>query len=242
MGAAKSIALISVGSVVLSVLATFIAYRVTGMPMDLVVYVVAVIVPLIVAPFASSTVVNLLFELEKAHTRVRTLAVTDELTGAYNRRHFFEIAEAEFERSMRHSLPLSVLLLDGDNFKKINDTYGHLCGDQVLQTLGRLCTGTIRKNDVFARYGGEEFIVLLPHTDAQGAQVLAERIRRLILEQPVVYGGEQILFTVSIGAATSSPGIQHFSQIVDQADQSLYKAKNSGKNCVVIAGQETQMV
>lgn len=231
MGVAKGVGVITLVSILMSVLATFIAYQITGMRMEPIVYAVAIAVPVVVAPLASSTVIRLLFELEKAHTRVRTLAVTDELTGAYNRRYFFEIAESEFERAVRHSLPLSVLLIDGDNFKHINDLHGHLCGDQVLQNLCRLCSSTIRQHDVLARYGGEEFILLLPHTDTHGAQVLAERIRSRIADNPLVYEGQQIFFTVSIGIATLESGIYQFSKLVDNADQALYRAKGSGKNC-----------
>ena len=174
-------------------------------------------------------------ERRHAQAELHNLARTDSLTGLYNRRYFYEIAEKEFSKSIRYNRPLSLLLFDIDLFKEINDTYGHLAGDQALIQLGKLLHKISREVDTAARYGGEEFVVLLPETTHSGVQNFAERLRRSVEELVIQYENNSIRFTVSIGVAgwTDDQRAETFDHLISQADQALYKAKREGRNRVV---------
>lgn len=187
--------------------------------------------------------VLLSFFLEQRHLRAFLLevqleraATTDPLTGLYNRRYFIETAERELARARRYSKPLSVLMLDIDHFKRINDTYGHPVGDEVLKLLARQAAPQLRKLDVLARLGGEEFAVLLSETGGDGAALLAERLRKSLSELTVRAMGATLKFTVSIGCAevmVNSQGEDILSAL-ERADEALYRAKESGRNRVVV--------
>lgn len=163
-----------------------------------------------------------------------TMAITDPLTGAFNRRHFFALGEKEVERSIRCGLPVSVVIFDMDNFKLINDTFGHLVGDQVLCALSAYCRDTIRPYDIFARFGGEEFILLLPETRGEQAFQVAERMRARIANHLVDLPQGPVSTSASFGVAElnllDTPTLD---KLVDRADQALYRAKRSGRNRVV---------
>jgi len=162
---------------------------------------------------------------------VKSLAIRDGLTGLYNSRHFQEMLAHQVEVSRRYGWPLSLLFLDIDNFKSINDTYGHLEGDLVLKNLARFLQSHIRLADVPCRYGGEEFVALLPQTSRTQARHLAERLRAEIAATPIPLSHGDIYITVSIGVACLfSP--QSGEDLVKTADAALYKAKQSGKNRV----------
>ena len=164
------------------------------------------------------------------------LANTDELTGLKNRRYFFERSVEEIKRSARYLVPLSVILLDIDRFKSINDTYGHETGDLVLKKLAEILNGVVREQDLASRHGGEEFTILLPHTDKQAAAEVAERLRRRIEENSIELSeGRIIRFTVSLGIAQLSENLSSLDQILSAADEALYEAKESGRNKVVLA-------
>lgn len=240
LGATKSVTLITVVSLAMSLLVTTLAFQISGLPIDPAVLLVAVIVPMIVAPLASSTMVSLLFELDQAHRTVQEQSITDALTGVHNRRHFFEAAQVEFARCQRRGNPVSLLMIDGDNFKRINDVYGHLCGDQVLRQIARACRDSVRAHDLVARLGGEEFAVLLAEAGAADAHLVAERIRRRIAESELSYAGKTVSFTVSIGVAVWRPTVSHLEQVMDRADQALYRAKRMGKNRVELAELEAE--
>lgn len=173
-------------------------------------------------------------ERKRAEDGLKQLARTDPLTGLFNRRHFFEIAGYEFAKAVRHQRPLSAIIFDVDLFKGINDTFGHMIGDQVLLHIGALLRSNIRKTDIAARYGGEEFILLLPETDSTGAKILAEQLRQLLESSPVQVQHERILFTVSIGVSwkDAEQPLEMFDQLILQADEALYSAKRSGRNQV----------
>ena len=165
---------------------------------------------------------------------LETLAAVDWLTGLYNRRHFETLAQAELARSQRYMRPLTVMMMDIDHFKDVNDTYGHATGDRVLQALATVCLATKRDADVIARIGGEEFALLLPETTDAAAAQFAERLRQQIRDCAPVVEGEKLPITVSIGiagAALTTSGIQ---PLLSNADQALYEAKHSGRNRVVL--------
>lgn len=160
-------------------------------------------------------------------------AVRDGLTGAYNQRHFAERLEQEHAWALRSHAPLSLILLDLDHFKLVNDTYGHDAGDAVLRTLAQRIDRHLRKGEIFARYGGEEFVVLMRDTPLDAAVKAAERLRLLIESEPVTFGGNKIAVTVSIGvASTSKSGPETAHGLFARADHQLYKAKRAGRNRV----------
>jgi len=156
---------------------------------------------------------------------------TDALTGCANRRHFLQALEHECERAHRYGLPLSLLSLDIDHFKRVNDTWGHAAGDAVLKQFVATVQGQLRQADLLGRVGGEEFSVLLPHTSADDAAPIAERIRAAIEASPVWFDGHRIDVTVSIGGTQRTPELQPATdQLLAQADQALYAAKQGGRN------------
>jgi diguanylate cyclase (GGDEF)-like protein len=164
------------------------------------------------------------------HAEIEKLAVTDGLTGLFNHRHFQERVAEELSRLQRFSNPLSLLMLDIDYFKKINDTYGHPVGDSVLKEVARIIKKTIRNIDVAARYGGEEFAVILIETGAKGAMKMAERLRKTILNARFSSEKKEFSITVSIGISTFPEGGTHKEDLIENADNALYHAKDSGRN------------
>jgi diguanylate cyclase (GGDEF)-like protein len=171
-------------------------------------------------------------ELRLANDELSVLAHTDALTGALNRRTFFALAEREVARHVRHGSALSILVLDIDFFKHVNDEFGHETGDNVLVRIAGLIGGTVRAEDVFARIGGEEFVVLLPETDLTGAQDLAERIRARIAENVIATPGGQLTVTASIGVSDIGPDEDHVENALRRADAAMYRAKHAGRNQV----------
>ncbi len=171
--------------------------------------------------------------------RLEHEGITDALTGLYNRRYLDRRLEEEFARAQRHALPLAILLLDIDHFKRINDTYGHPVGDQVLSALGRLTLKTLRTSDIAARYGGEEFLVIAFSTSADAAAALAERWRQWVESHALALAGatspeQAIRVTASVGVAALGPEVDSVRKLVERADQALYRAKQAGRNRVVV--------
>lgn len=197
--------------------------------------VVASIVPAIVAPLLTAYLFVLITRLDRAEERLRHMATVDDLTRIFNRRHFMALAANEMDLALRYRCPFSVLLLDVDRFKAINDKHGHLTGDRVLQALARCCRGLIRRHDILARFGGEEFVFLLPRTAVPDAAALAERIRSSLAREPVPCSGGPIHFTVSIGVATFTESTETLEDVLRAADQALYQAKARGRNRVVLS-------
>jgi diguanylate cyclase (GGDEF)-like protein/PAS domain S-box-containing protein len=173
-------------------------------------------------------------ERKEMELEMHRLAVTDALTGIYNRRHYFELAENEFKRSQRHHLPLSAIMIDIDEFKKINDSYGHIVGDLVLQQITRACQHTMREIDIIGRYGGDEIAILLPNTTEQQAYQAAERLREGIQNLYEHHQEISIPLTISLGVAQLNEGDQNSAVLQDRADQALLAAKKAGRNRVEI--------
>ncbi len=167
-----------------------------------------------------------------AENKLIKLSTIDDLTGIFNRRHFLELFERERKISVRYKHPLSLLIIDADHFKRVNDTYGHDTGDIVLKTLTKQIEKSIRDTDILARFGGEEFIVLLPETDLKMAVSSAERICRIVEESPISFSGGTLNITVSIGASVINDKYNSTEEIIKGADLALYKAKESGRNRV----------
>jgi two-component system cell cycle response regulator len=179
-------------------------------------------------------------EMTALYEDARRLATVDTLTGLLNRRAFLDVLDRESARSERHSYPLSILLLDADHFKRVNDTYGHAAGDAVLQGFARVLGTVARRSDVVARWGGEEFVVALPQTGAAGARVAAERVRRALAEARYpIPGGDPLRMTASVGAATAQPPWTK-EAVVSAADAAMYAAKARGRNRVEFASEGAQ--
>ncbi len=173
-------------------------------------------------------------ENARLFARVREMAIRDELTGTFNRRYLFRRAAYELARSQRYGRPLGVIMLDVDHFKKINDTYGHAAGDQVLQSIVQLCQRHLRKADILGRYGGEEFVILLPETELEITRYVAERLRVQLEAQPIVTDVGQVAVTISVGVTGYLPSDETLKSLFRRADVALYQAKNSGRNRVCL--------
>ncbi len=178
--------------------------------------------------------VSVSIENARLFAKVEYLATNDALSGLYNRRYLFELARIEIERSSRYNCPLSVVIMDIDFFKRVNDTYGHPVGDQIIQTIGNVCRKSLRAVDIIGRYGGEEFVFLLPETDAKHAEVVMDRLRRKIAIMPFDTTAGNVHITVSIGISFIEPGNAEIGHLLDAADKALYRAKQTGRNKVVI--------
>lgn len=172
-------------------------------------------------------------EIAAYEKKLVELNTEDGLTGIYNRRYLEKKLEEEFARHQRYSRAFSVVMLDIDFFKKINDTHGHQCGDFVLREFAKTISAHIRKVDIFARYGGEEFCLLLPETPGDAAMLLAENLRDVIENSVYRNGGKDIRFTVSQGVAELSDAMECPKKLLTQADEALYEAKKNGRNKVV---------
>lgn len=166
--------------------------------------------------------------------RTQEMAITDALTGLYNRRHFEEVLDHEYLRAQRYGHPLSLAIIDLDHFKRINDTLGHLAGDMVLQQISRLLRESVRHVDVVSRYGGEEFTLLLPNTSLEEAAVLAERLRLTVQGRTFVTSQHRVNITISSGVATLGEDVPTKEMLIQHADEALLLAKSQGRNRVCL--------
>ncbi len=169
---------------------------------------------------------------EQYYERVYKMMTTDGLTEAYNKRYLLDILERDVARSQRSGHPLSVMMIDLDGFKSVNDSYGHPVGDDVLHQVSQRLQSVLRSDELLARYGGEEFTVLLAHSALPDALTVAERVRQVVAEAPFTVGRIEIPLTISIGLATSQ-GEGTAAELLAAADRNLYAAKQGGRNCVV---------
>ena len=168
----------------------------------------------------------------RLHAEVQKLAITDALTGLYNRRGLFELGQREVERARRYKRPLVAIMLDIDHFKFINDYYGHLVGDLVLQTVAKRCSDNLRRIDILGRLGGDEFTILLPETDMYTASHVANRVRQHIGDKPFITGDATINVSASLGVARATSATPDLEILISRADAALYVAKREGRNRV----------
>ena len=182
-------------------------------------------------------------DLKVANEKLYELSCTDGLTGMFNRRHLDKVLEAEVSRHLRYGLPLGVILVDVDHFKKINDQHGHLTGDLVLKNIGNTLKGLVRRADIVARYGGEEICIVLASTGEKGSMILAERLRAAVAAlEHAADGGAAITATASFGVVTVEDRNQKLdvATLLHRADQALYSAKKAGRNKVVSWNEMTE--
>jgi two-component system, cell cycle response regulator len=173
-------------------------------------------------------------DVEQAyHEEIYKLTIIDGLTEISNKRYFTESIERELARAKRYARELSLIMFDIDHFKQINDTFGHLAGDQILKDLARIVKGRIRSEETVARYGGEEFAILVPETTHEGAIALAEQLRQIVEANRFSFEGEIIAVTISLGVASLSGAQFEVNEFIKLSDERLYTAKRSGRNRVV---------
>jgi len=175
-------------------------------------------------------------EFEVLNNKLKELSVVDELSGLYNRRHFYDTLTKTMKifsrvRGRGYSSTFSLVIMDIDNFKKVNDTYGHLIGDLAIKHVADLIKKNTRLSDYVFRYGGDEFAVILPDTDVKGSKELAERLRKTVEISPLQFNGTVLTMTLSLGASTFQDQVDSM-EIVQEADMKLYESKNKGRNCV----------
>ena len=232
-GVLRATAVLTLASIVLSVLMTSAIGLISSGEAGTSGLLVAILVPALVAPLFGGLTLRLAYQLDGAERRLQHIAVRDELTDAFNRRYFFEAATREFARAKRYHDVFSFIIFDLDDFKSVNDTYGHLAGDHALRVISRICMDNIREADVFARYGGEEFALLLPHTDQARANETAERLRETIAAVPITFNRQEFHVTISLGFHTFEDTLPNLDALLMRADEALYEAKRGGKNSIV---------
>ena len=180
---------------------------------------------------AAATRLILTREFQRLLDALCSLTMEDSLTGLFNRRYFDSRLVQEMQRALRDGTPCSLMMLDIDYFKKVNDVHGHQAGDRMLSHVARIMEETLRASDITARFGGEEFTIILPNTDGASAQMTAERIRAAVEASPLESTSDPIRTTVSIGISTyMPPGFVTPEQLIRQADTAMYKAKQAGRN------------
>jgi len=181
-----------------------------------------------IADFAGIAISN-----AKALETIKQLVITDDLTGLYNSRYFFEQIEYEIERAKRYQSSLSLVFLDLDHFKSVNDTYGHLTGSRLLAEVGAVVSANIRKTDKAARYGGDEFVIILPHTDRSGAYSFAEKLHKELNEKAFFSNnGDRLKVSGSFGVASFPDDALHPNELISKADEAMYLVKETGRNGV----------
>lgn len=185
-----------------------------------------------IADFAGIAISN-----AKAVAKIKELVITDDLTGLYNSRYFFEQVEYEVERAKRYPSTVSLVFFDLDRFKDVNDTYGHLVGSRLLSEVGAIVRNTIRKTDKAARYGGDEYVIILPQTEKAGARILAFKLQEALEKQEFLSNtGERLTVTGSFGVASFPDDALSSSELINVADEAMYHVKASGRNGVCVAG------
>lgn len=174
----------------------------------------------------------------RTYARLNDLVITDELTGLYNARHFDELLGREVDRSRRYALACSVVFLDLDHFKRVNDTHGHLVGSRILSEVGKILSHHVRSVDIPSRFGGDEFVLLLPNTDSRGARALVTNLRRVLEQHPFRSDdGTPIRITASFGIASFPEHTSDKGELMQLADQAMYRVKGSTRNGVCVAGE-----
>lgn len=169
------------------------------------------------------------------YSQTKHMSITDPLTGLFNRRHFESNLDREYSRAKRYKNELSFAIIDIDFFKKINDTYGHSCGDYVLKEVAYIISNTFRISDMVFRYGGEEFVVILTETPLENSIIPLERLRKAVEASKFVFNKQEIKVTVSVGASSINEDVANAWEMFDLADKALYFAKENGRNQVKLS-------
>lgn len=228
-------AILTLTMIVISMTITFLSLLILGIENFLHGMIISFVVPLLASPGLSYYFFRLVHELENTKKQLEYLSRTDSLTKIYNRHHLLEKSMETMDTARKHKTNVSLLLLDLDKFKNVNDTYGHLAGDHTLAAFAQIAKKVIRKQDLFGRFGGEEFLILLPDSDLEQAITIADRIRQQISSTPIVVEEGNIQVTVSIGVVSTTAGKHTIDELIYFADMALYQAKNLGRNRYQVA-------
>lgn len=226
-------------SVVISVAITILAFRMinkTEIPL-LSGVTVAMLAPLLITPIITIHLLTLVKELKETKTLLEDNLRTDFLTNIHNRKHIVEFLEREYLVMQRYRYDASIILIDIDFFKQINDKHGHLAGDHILKEFSQILNSSIRQTDVLGRYGGEEFLIVCTHTNSEQAAILATRLKEQVERYPFIFDNKELRITASFGIASNnhnSNKIKTMDYLLKNADIALYEAKHSGRNCVRI--------
>jgi len=225
-----------------SVAYTMIALHLADIPITWPAYVVALITPAVIALALTSVILRLMREHEQTRNILLKTHQYDSLTGVYNRHHFMGIAEREFELARRKCTALSLLIMDVDYFRQVNDTYGYQCGEMVLREIIGVCKDVLRSSDVLARYGGDEFIVLLPLTVRDGANAISARLCKKMAEHGMLWKDRSVQITFSVGVVEYQADTTNLSTLIAAAERALYCAKAAGGNqvCSVVANSKEE--
>ena len=234
IGHIKVVSLITLFSIVMSLIITISFLELFGDGAVFIGVLIAIVAPLIIAPVIGWYLVGLIIKSHQLEEAMRTLVTFDALTGVMTRRAFLAHCETVYQVAMRSQSTLAVIYIDMDDFKKINDTYGHAAGDEVLKSFGSVVNRCKRKSDLVGRIGGEEFSMVLHKTDADGALKFSNKIRAVAKSEAVTFEGQVIDYNMSIGVAVfDKANPLSLDQLMRRADSALYQAKALGKDRVV---------
>ena len=233
LGQIGIVAVITLLATLSSLLISFIADNM-GLEISNETYLMAIITPIIVAPAVTWYIIGLTIEITELEKKMRALANYDVLTGVMNRRPFFTNCASLYHLMFRNESPFSFAYIDIDDFKMINDTYGHPAGDKVLAAFASIVNKRLRKSDVIGRIGGEEFGIALPDTSLKDAANMLDDIRKNVQNSSIEYSGHTIRFTISIGVSVfDQHNAVNLEQLIKNSDTALYEAKGTGKNRIV---------
>jgi len=245
LGRVQTVIAITVLSSLASILITLLliyGFSQIGINLDVLSHIIiALLVPLVLAPPISWQIIGLLLKIDRLEVEMRKAATFDALTGLLNRQAFLEQARYIYHLAAREAFGFSVLVIDLDHFKSINDRFGHAHGDRVLETYGEIASHVARKSDLAGRLGGEEFAFLLPNTSAEQAWNFSERLHETVRNTRIAHETGAIHFTISIGIATVGRGdlkARDLEKVLSLADRAMYQAKQQGRNQSVIYAEE----
>ncbi len=235
LGVLPIVLFLTVASVLISIIiATLTSYAFGGGP-GVIGLTISILTPAIIAPLFSYQMLSLVDRLQRTEERLHMLTITDDLTQAHNRRYFLDLAEFELARARRYGERFSLVMFDLDRFKEINDTYGHLAGDEVLRRVSTLSRASLRASDLFARYGGDEFTILLPATQLTQAQEVISRLQHRLADHQITYQGRSFSSSLSAGIVLFDPQVDAaitLDALLQRADEALYAAKQKGGNAI----------
>ncbi|NOQ76890.1 MAG: diguanylate cyclase [Methylococcaceae bacterium] len=232
-GALKAVIIITAFSTLFSVMITAFSMSLLNADQTMIdaSYVIATITPLIITPIIASMLVNLIIKTHALESEMRELATIDFLTSLMTRREWIKQAEKYINLASRNKSHYAVIMIDIDDFKRINDQFGHFTGDKVLVSFGQTIKNVCRTSDLSARFGGEEFVILLPDTSLDQAKHFTERLHNETRSLIIPDKNKTLSFTISIGVSMNTPyGPCNFDALISQADTALYQAKHQGKN------------